>query len=140
MSVRDRMNAYSLTQESINNTTRHRRRNYLARMLDFESLGNEILNLGITFSTEWGLETNGQSESTSELTVSQLNKSSSVELFNPGTQYKYTDPICCICTNDYTNKSIIRILACNHKFCIQCIDTWFANNTKCPTCKFDLVN
>jgi hypothetical protein len=50
---------------------------------------------------------------------------------------------CVICQQDiYTNKllsinneSIIRILRCSHCFHVTCIDRWFIENNKCPTCK-----
>ena len=45
---------------------------------------------------------------------------------------------CVICQDDIINNEIIRNLKCNHNFHIDCIDTWFSENKKCPMCKFEL--
>jgi hypothetical protein len=40
--------------------------------------------------------------------------------------------------NDQVNH-MTRLLQCKHQFHINCIDTWFINNTTCPICRFDLI-
>jgi hypothetical protein len=143
------MNAYSLIQESINNTIRNRRRtarmnseneftsslydlsDFIYTTLTSISSDIEVLNVPGTYENE--------GERTSSLSVKDLNASSTVELYDSEKEYKYTDTTCCICTASYIDKeSIIRILDCNHKFCLSCIDYWLASSTKCPMCKLEL--
>jgi len=51
---------------------------------------------------------------------------------------------CIICCEDYQNGDMLRILACNHKFHVECVDGWFLSDsnhsgtrqtTICPICK-----
>lgn len=56
----------------------------------------------------------------------------------------FEDNFCVVCqenidTNIYLETSIIRILKCTHCFHIKCIDTWFTENNKCPTCKNEIT-
>jgi Zn finger protein HypA/HybF involved in hydrogenase expression len=57
----------------------------------------------------------------------------------------FEDNFCVICqenidTNIYLDTSIMRVLKCTHCFHVKCIDTWFIENNKCPTCKSDLTD
>jgi hypothetical protein len=47
---------------------------------------------------------------------------------------------CSICLVKLKMFDIIRILDCDHYFHIECIDTWFTKNTKCPNCRLNLLN
>ena len=44
---------------------------------------------------------------------------------------------CIICQDDIY-LDIIRTLQCSHSFHIECIDTWFTENNKCPQCRFEI--
>lgn len=44
---------------------------------------------------------------------------------------------CTICQQDIF-LDIVRILKCKHLFHINCIDTWFTDNKKCPQCRYNL--
>lgn len=44
---------------------------------------------------------------------------------------------CTICQQDIFF-DIIRTLDCSHCFHINCIDTWFIENNKCPQCRFEI--
>jgi hypothetical protein len=44
---------------------------------------------------------------------------------------------CTICQEDIV-LDIIRTLDCLHCFHVNCIDTWFTENKKCPQCRFEL--
>jgi len=46
--------------------------------------------------------------------------------------------LCVICQDDIINNQIIRKIKCKHIFHIDCIDKWFLENKKCPTCKYEL--
>lgn len=48
------------------------------------------------------------------------------------------DQFCVICQDHIGNNIIIRTLACDHSFHLHCIDKWFSENTKCPTCNKDI--
>ena len=50
-----------------------------------------------------------------------------------------TDDNCAICQDLMTvNQEIRQINHCRHSFHKTCIDTWFATNVHCPTCRFDI--
>lgn len=51
---------------------------------------------------------------------------------------KSNTELCVICQDDITNNQIIRKIKCKHIFHIECIDEWFLENKKCPTCKYEL--
>jgi len=44
---------------------------------------------------------------------------------------------CTICQQEIF-LDIIRTLECSHIYHVNCIDTWFINNKKCPQCRFEL--
>jgi hypothetical protein len=48
---------------------------------------------------------------------------------------------CSICLVESLQPEKLRILACNHKFHILCIDSWLLNagHTSCPICRFDIT-
>ncbi|KAI8331360.1 hypothetical protein BC941DRAFT_474986 [Chlamydoabsidia padenii] len=48
---------------------------------------------------------------------------------------------CAICLDDYVeNKSQLRLLPCDHGFCVLCIDPWLTQkSTFCPICKYDCL-
>lgn len=49
------------------------------------------------------------------------------------------DDTCIICIEPlYTKESIRKINKCSHKFCSDCIETWFEENKVCPLCKTDV--
>ena len=45
---------------------------------------------------------------------------------------------CVICQDHIKCDEIIREIKCMHPFHIDCIDNWFLENKKCPTCKYEL--
>ena len=45
---------------------------------------------------------------------------------------------CVICQDNIKCDEIIREIKCTHSFHIDCIDNWFLENKKCPTCKYEL--
>lgn len=44
---------------------------------------------------------------------------------------------CTICQQDIF-LDIIRTLDCSHSYHVNCIDTWFTENKKCPQCRFEI--
>ena len=48
------------------------------------------------------------------------------------------DFICVICQDNVEISDIVRILKCTHIYHIYCIDKWFTENKKCPTCKTEI--
>ncbi|ORX59427.1 hypothetical protein DM01DRAFT_1332900 [Hesseltinella vesiculosa] len=48
---------------------------------------------------------------------------------------------CAICLDDFVeNKSAVRLLPCNHGFCVNCIDQWLSQKScLCPICKYDCL-
>ena len=48
------------------------------------------------------------------------------------------DKFCVICQEHVSTNVIIRTLSCYHSFHLNCIDKWFSEHTKCPTCNKDL--
>lgn len=50
-----------------------------------------------------------------------------------------TNDVCSICQDSIIIGNRIRTLnACNHTFHINCIDTWFTQNVRCPVCRHDI--
>lgn len=47
---------------------------------------------------------------------------------------------CSICLEDLVENDEVRILSCFHQFHVKCIDTWLAQKSTCPTCKFNLFS
>ena len=146
MSVRDRMIMYSLRQDQINNTRRHRR---LSRVTNDYFLYNDVIN-NITPSPRRNALGNTYEDlpehySASDLepvvvpiTMNKLLENSKLEVYSENTEYKYKEDKCFICLDKLKTCDIIRLLKCNHKFCQLCIDKWFLSNHKCPVCKYDL--
>ena len=53
---------------------------------------------------------------------------------------KCENNFCVICQDDIiVNEDIIREIKCSHSFHVDCIDNWFSENKKCPTCKYELA-
>jgi hypothetical protein len=52
------------------------------------------------------------------------------------------DDVCAICQENLINvtkeERKVSILACNHKYCEECINEWLSKNKKCPVCMIDL--
>ena len=48
------------------------------------------------------------------------------------------DDVCVICQDEVSKGDIIRTLICKHLYHLECIDTWFSENKKCPTCKNEI--
>ena len=43
-----------------------------------------------------------------------------------------------ICQDNIHIDDFVRIINCKHGYHIDCIDKWFVENKKCPTCKFEI--
>jgi hypothetical protein len=49
------------------------------------------------------------------------------------------EEVCTICQDNIeTSQEVRNLTHCNHTFHINCIDTWFQNNVRCPTCRHDI--
>ena len=46
---------------------------------------------------------------------------------------------CTICISDFQDGQHVSVLPCDHRFCPECIDQWFAVSTLCPCCKQDAM-
>ena len=66
------------------------------------------------------------------LLTKNLLKNSTVKLNENETEF------CVICQDDIDIDDIVRNIKCSHTFHIDCIDNWFTENKKCPTCKYEL--
>jgi hypothetical protein len=59
-----------------------------------------------------------------------------------GTQIEIVDAqdeVCTICQDNMECGSEARVIrACDHRFHIECIDTWFDRSVICPTCRHDI--
>ena len=66
------------------------------------------------------------------LLTKNLLKNSTVKLNENETGF------CVICQDDIDIDDIVRNINCSHIFHIDCIDNWFTENKKCPTCKYEL--
>lgn len=45
---------------------------------------------------------------------------------------------CCICFEDYANRTILQMLPCNHVIHYPCMKSWYyTRNKTCPICRYD---
>ena len=68
--------------------------------------------------------------------IRTLRESSTVHIFNE----LETTKTCSICRDNFEDSSVVRKLGCDHIFHINCIDTWFESNIRCPLKRVDLRN
>ena len=68
--------------------------------------------------------------------VSELNNNSVISIYDNDNDNEYLNKFCPICQDDIEEKSIIRMLSCNHIFHCKCIDKWLETNKNCPLCNF----
>lgn len=47
---------------------------------------------------------------------------------------------CLICLSNISNKKILVLENCCHKFCYECIDKWIDVNPICPLCRSEQLN
>lgn len=51
---------------------------------------------------------------------------------------------CTVCLEDYESEDVLRVLPCEHRFHIECVDPWIISSTdysspvSCPICKKEL--
>ena len=64
-----------------------------------------------------------------------LRESSTVNIYR---DLETTQETCSICRDNFSELSVVRKLSCGHIFHIECIDTWFETNIRCPLCRVDL--
>jgi hypothetical protein len=63
-----------------------------------------------------------------------------LEEFNDKIEEIQEEIECGIC-KDVSNKDVVRLKSCNHKFCKECIKEWLTKyNIKCPMCRTDIRN
>jgi hypothetical protein len=64
------------------------------------------------------------------------------QINSASTRYTNTEDledVCTICQDTIEeNQEVRRLSHCNHLFHINCIDTWFGSNVRCPTCRHDI--
>ena len=48
------------------------------------------------------------------------------------------DACCVICISNFEVGEVVREISCNHEFHRDCIDKWFSNSIKCPSCNTKL--
>ena len=66
-------------------------------------------------------------------TPEQIASATTIQQVTGGTE------MCSICQDGMTNGTNSRVLnACNHRFHVGCIDTWFTRNVVCPVCRHDV--
>ena len=66
-----------------------------------------------------------------------LRESSSIHLYKDLDTNQET---CSICRENFQDLSVVRKLRCNHIFHMDCVDSWFETNIRCPLCRIDLRN
>lgn len=43
---------------------------------------------------------------------------------------------CAVCLNEFKDGDKMRVLPrCNHRFHVECVDTWFQSHANCPLCR-----
>ncbi|MQL87091.1 hypothetical protein Taro_019634 [Colocasia esculenta] len=62
-----------------------------------------------------------------------------VAVYGEGASIPSTD--CPICLGEFADGEKVRVLPlCNHGFHVNCIDTWLASHSSCPTCRHCLLD
>ncbi|KAI9297404.1 hypothetical protein K502DRAFT_347117 [Neoconidiobolus thromboides FSU 785] len=49
------------------------------------------------------------------------------------------DAFCSICLIEYNDGDVLRKVACNHHYHLECIDQWLPRNQTCPQCRYELI-
>ena len=105
--------------------------------------GTSNSNLGqiIPDLVEVTLYTQGQAQNNMEDVnvtpdINVLTSASSIHIYNTlETEFES----CSICMENFSSNSIVRKLNnCGHIFHVDCVDTWFETNIRCPVCRTDL--
>jgi hypothetical protein len=66
-------------------------------------------------------------------TLAQIDANTTIEIVDA------EEDICAICQDGMAVGSEARNLdACDHRFHVGCIDTWFQGNVHCPVCRHDV--
>lgn len=144
MDVRARIDAYSMVQEEVNNTQRHRRRRFhpyvnsvlldgFITRLDRFILTTQSESIPEPDYTEQMYEEEDEEKCT---TLAQLNASSKLMTY-PST--KILTDTCFICIAEFRIGDIVRVLKCRHAFCHTCIDKWLTVSISCPVCRRELA-
>ncbi|KAG8380970.1 hypothetical protein BUALT_Bualt06G0071800 [Buddleja alternifolia] len=61
-----------------------------------------------------------------------------VAVYGSGEEVGFTD--CAICLDEFLDGEKIRVLPkCSHCYHVNCVDTWLASNSSCPTCRQSLM-
>lgn len=123
----ENLNNYS-NVNNINNDVNNNIRNI------YSSLFTNPENIEVT------LFNNGQREVNMEdvqvfPSLRTLRESSTVNIFR---DLETNQETCSICRDNFSELSVVRKLSCDHIFHIECIDTWFETNIRCPLCRVDL--
>ena len=100
--------------------------------------GNSNFGEIIPDLVEVTLYTQGQRQEDVNVTpdINVLTSSSSIHIYNTlETEFES----CSICMENFSSNSIVRKLNnCGHIFHVDCVDTWFETNIRCPVCRTDL--
>ena len=46
---------------------------------------------------------------------------------------------CVFCMENFEMLDLIKVLPCKHYFHYSCLKPWFKKDTKCPTCRLDVI-
>jgi hypothetical protein len=73
------------------------------------------------------------------ITLSQFSHNTTTYTYHPSEEE--TEPEeCSICKATYENDNIVtKLNNCDHKFHINCIETWASSNNNCPLCRTNIV-
>lgn len=128
------------------NTTNNENLNNYSNVNNINSdVNNNIRNMYSNLFTnpetiEVTLFNNGQREVNMEdvqvfPSLRTLRESSTINIFR---ELETNQETCSICRDNFSELSVVRKLSCGHIFHIECIDTWFETNIRCPLCRVDL--
>ncbi len=146
----NRRNYVNQPEQRNNDTERSRpMQNY--RAIDLETLNNEI-NISINLSNNIIDVVNDLIQNVGNYLLNDnINYEEYVDLphekitlnlseFNEKIEDIQEEIECGIC-KDISNKNVVKIKNCNHKFCKECIKEWLTKyNINCPMCRTDIRN
>lgn len=105
----------------------------LNRTTPANDLFSIMLTETLTPSYGWTVPSNAMEPVVVRPTADQIAAGSAIEIVDA------EEEMCAICQDEMPAGSQARCLtACDHRFHVGCIDTWFGRNVHCPVCRHDI--
>jgi hypothetical protein len=69
--------------------------------------------------------------------INEIDRTTSISSIDTSSSSSGEEKFCCICFDCLSEKNILILTSCEHKFHIECIKKWLFEKNFCPLCKSD---